>query len=73
MASTPRFKVYSPAGEYIAACRYVDDAAVLVAFQGEGARVKLEHRRVLWTEGADGLASESYDAAAHVMLDRAAV
>lgn len=61
MAATPRWKVYNRDGEYIAACKYPEDAAVLVAVQGDGATIRLGHRVVVFEQGADGDAGESYD------------
>jgi hypothetical protein len=63
MASTPRFKIYSAAGEYLAATKYVEEAAAVVALQGQGATIRDGHERkhVVWTEGVDGEAFESYD------------
>ena len=40
-----RLKVYSPAGEYIASCRYLDDAAKIVLYRGAGASVKLGYSK----------------------------
>lgn len=63
------YKVYSPTGECVAICRYAEDAACLAAFHGDGATVN-DGRRVLWREGIDGSAAESYDAAAATMHER---
>ena len=71
MASTPKFKIYTASGEYVAATKYAEDAAVLIAVQGNGATVRLNHRRKLWTEGTESLsAAESYDYAASVINER---
>lgn len=66
MAATPRFKVYTPAGEYVAACKEVEAAAALMGFYGEAATIRVGHtqRDIVWTEGPDGLAGESFDAVA---------
>jgi len=61
MASSPHFKVYDQDGIYQAACKDICAAAVLVAFYGDGATVRSGHTKVIWTEGVDGSASESYD------------
>jgi hypothetical protein len=66
MASSPKWKVYSSTGEYIAACKYAEDAARMIAGD-DGGTVRYEHKRVAWTEGTDGYAGESYDDAADVM------
>ena len=69
MAQTPQFKVYRN-GEYIAACRYGEDAAALVALTGDGT-VRYGHRLVVWTEGQESFpAGESYDGAAAIMEQR---
>ena len=67
MAASPRWKVYSAEGEYRAACRYIEDAAALVAALGQrGTTIRLGHRAsaTVWTDGVDGEAAESYDAVA---------
>ena len=72
MASSPRYKVYvlrTVAGdgsgaveEYVASCKYAEDAAALVAVLGEGATIRFGHGPVLWAEGReDQSAGESYD------------
>jgi hypothetical protein len=72
MAASPKFKVYDAQGEYQAACKRPEEAACLVTFLGDGATVRLEHRRVVWTEGSEAQpAAESYDKAAAIMLQRA--
>lgn len=65
-----RFTIYNAEGSKIGATKYAEDAAVLVSAQGEGATVRCHGSRVVWTEGADGSAGESYDAAATTMYDR---
>ncbi len=73
MGASPEFKVYNKAGEYRACCKDAAEAAVLVAFLGDGAKVRWLHgsKWVLWHEGAeDSSAAESYDHAAEVMLVR---
>ncbi len=44
MARFP-LKVYSPKGECIATLKDIYDAAILVAYQGEGATVRHGHRK----------------------------
>lgn len=71
MAGSPSWKVYAPTGEYVAACKLVEDAAAIVALHGDGAKIKHGHGRALWTEGAEGQpAAESYDYVAQTVLDR---
>jgi len=72
MARSPRFKVYSEDGEYVASCKLRVDAAILVGNYGEGATVRDGHTKIIWEEGQEAiLANESYDTAAETMADRA--
>ncbi len=62
MAGSPDWKVYSVNGEYIASCKYAEDAAALVSVQGNGASISYRHGRKLWIEGHEAIpAGESYD------------
>ena len=67
MAASPRWKVYDPSGEYMAATKEIAGAALLMSLYGEGSTIRLAHRTIVWTEGenADGFGAESYD---HVAL-----
>ena len=70
MAATPGLKVYCEK-EYIAACKYAEDAAALVALSG--GEIRLDHRLVVWREGAeDQPAAESFDHVATVVRRRIA-
>lgn len=76
-ARYPSWKVFNPAGEYIAACHYAEDAAALVAAYGEGATIRWNRKNgpLVWTDGKDGSAGDSYDYCALVCnrsLDKAA-
>ena len=64
MASSPVWKVYTPGGEYTASFKHPEDAAVLVAFLGDGATIRHAHKLTVWKQGVDGDAAESYDAVA---------
>lgn len=69
MAAAPKWKVYRN-GEYVAACKYAEDAAAMVSVAG--GTVKLNHNKVVWVEGEeDQSAGESYDEAAATMIARA--
>lgn len=72
MASSPTWKVYSDTGEYVAACKYVFDAAMIVAGRGvNGTTIRAGHRFIMWTEGKEAFsASESYDGVAEVVRKR---
>lgn len=64
MAGTPRYKVYDADGTYIAATKEVEHAAMLLAgLNSSGATIRDGHRRadVLWTDGVDGVAGDSFD------------
>ena len=74
MARSPRFKVYSVDGEYLASFHHLDHAAILVSGIGtDGTTIRDGHskRHILWTEGAEDFpASESYDGVAQVASGR---
>ena len=72
MAASPNLKVFDANGKYMAACHEMEAAASLAAFYGAGSTVRYGHskRLILWTEGQDGEASESLDAATEVMYKR---
>jgi hypothetical protein len=63
MARSPEFKIYDAAGEYQAACKEPELAAAVVAVLGEGSTIRHGHlsKDIVWTEGKDGHAAESYD------------
>lgn len=65
MGKAPEWKVYNPSGEYVAACKHVEDAACLVALYGNGATIRnpwTGHTKPLWREGVEEFsAGESYD------------
>jgi hypothetical protein len=63
MARSPEFKIYDAAGAYQAACKEPELAAAVVAVLGEGSTIRHGHlsKDIVWTEGKDGFAAESYD------------
>lgn len=66
-------KVYDAAGNYKASCVDYAEAAVLVAFLGDGSQVRNGHgkKNVIWHEGhEDQRAADSYDHATAVMDER---
>jgi hypothetical protein len=70
MAGSPRWKVYVR-GKYVASCKYLEDAAAIVALNGDGTEIRDDHGPVLWREGQEDFpASESYDGVAKVVLER---
>lgn len=73
MSGSPKYKVYNPQGEYIASCKHLEDAACLAGMYGSGASIREGHaaKDVIWREGQEEFsASDSYDGAAKIMLDR---
>lgn len=71
MAASPPLKVHNPQGEYVASCKHYEDAAMIVAAYGDGAKIKHVHGGLLWHEGCEEIsASESYDRAAQIMAAR---
>lgn len=73
MASTPHLKIYHPHHGYIGCVKFGEDAAALVALNGDGATIRDGHSKkdTVWTEGAEEFsAAESYDRAAAVIAAR---
>lgn len=58
------YTVTNDRDEPIARCKHVEDAAALVALQGDGARIVYGKSLTLWIQGRDGDAGESFDAVA---------
>ena len=76
MAASPPYKVFNPQGEYVASCKYGEDAAAVVSCYGDGAKIRHRDRmgRVLWHEGAESFpAAESYDMVAATIAKRHAL
>ena len=71
MAASPKYKVYTADNEYIASVKYPDIAGALVSVLGEGSTIRIEHKRIVWTEGKEAQpAGESYDFVAEVVYAR---
>ena len=68
MASAPIWKVFTPKGKYVAACKFIEDAAAVVASYGEGASIRYLHNKkdTVYTDGIDGCAGDSFDNVAEV-------
>ena len=65
-----RFKVYTASGQYVASCKYAEDAAAIIAAYG-GGTIRDGHRKVVWREGSETeTASDSYDAVAQTIYAR---
>lgn len=72
MAGSPGFKVYR-GKEYVAACKYVGDAAAIAAAYGHDVEIREGHspKMVVWSEGNEEQpASESYDFVAETAMRR---
>lgn len=72
MARAPRFKVYTADGEYVAACKYPEDGAAILAAYGAGATIRDGHAKsdVVFTNGIDGDAGNSYDEVQTIVAER---
>ena len=66
MAASPDFKIYRR-GEYVAACKYLEDAAALVGMSGGS--VRYGHTRTIYPDTVlnQQRAADSVDEAADVM------
>ena len=62
MAASPQWKVYN-FNEYVGSAQYLELAVAMVSTLGEGGRIKLNHGAIVWQEGKDGWAGDSYDEA----------
>lgn len=57
---------------HIASTLHVEEAAVLISFLGEGATIRLAgNGKIVYTEGIDGKAGESYDEVVEIVFNRA--
>ena len=73
MAASPKWKVYTSAGEYIGSVKHPMYGAMLLAGMGDrGATLRQGHgvSATVWTDGIDGEAAESFDAVVHTVLER---
>jgi len=73
MASSPALKVYDSNNNYVGSAKEVLGASVMVAVYGEGSTIRIGHSKksILWTQGTDGDATESYDSTGLKMAERA--
>jgi len=64
MAAAPRYKLFNAEGTYMASSKDPALFAACIGLLGHGATIKdgRDLKRVLWTEGVDGIGFESYDA-----------
>ena len=72
MAATPVWKVYHADGEYLASVKYPEIGAMILAgLGGPGNTLRYGHHKVVWTEGQDGEAWQSYDEVAAMARSKA--
>ena len=71
MAKSPDWKVYTAGGIYIASVKSPEYGAMIMAGIGYiGTTLRYGHKRIVWTEGIDGFASESYDQVAETAFKK---
>lgn len=70
MGASPKWKVYDANNQYVASIRDTEGASLLMDLYGDGSTIRLDHRRIVWTEGKDGRASQSYDETANKIQQR---
>jgi hypothetical protein len=70
MGASPKWKVYDANNQYVASIRDTEGASLLMDLYGDGSTIRLDHRRIVWTEGKDGRASQSYDQTAITIQER---
>lgn len=69
MAGSPKYKVYDNDGQYVAACKFAEDAAILVSIgYPDRGEVRLNHSKVLFVSSPES--SDSYDAIAEQIVRR---
>ena len=54
----------------MAATKEPEAAAAIVGFYGDGSTIRWGHSKIVWTEGTDGTACESYDQVAETVYSR---
>ena len=66
----PQWKIFDQTGLYMGSLHDPTDAAFVIANYSKGAQVRFGRRDVVWTEGDDGFAGESFDTAVALMFCR---
>jgi len=70
MARSPRYKIYID-GSYMASCKDIIGAIVLMSFYGDHSTVRDGHSHVIFAEGVDGVVAEiGYDRASRIAVGR---
>jgi hypothetical protein len=70
MAASPAWKLYGPDKKYKACSHDVVLLAACIGILGDGATIRRDHSLIVWTEGVDGKAGESYDVVKKTCYDR---
>jgi hypothetical protein len=70
MPVSPKWKVYTPEKNYVASVADTEGASLLMDLYGDGSTIRLGHKIIVWTEGKDGQASQSYDQTANKIQER---
>lgn len=70
MAKSPDWKIYDSYNEYQASCKNLLRAIQIATLFEDGATVRYGHKIVVWTEGSDGRAADSYDDALEIAIKR---
>jgi len=71
MAASPKWKVYTEDGEYIASVKRPQFGAMILAGLGQPqSTIRIGHRYIMWTESVDGDSAESYDVVAQTCTER---
>jgi hypothetical protein len=70
MGHSPQWKIYTSDNEYVASVKNTESASLLAGFYGEGTTIRFDHRKIVWTEGADGNAANSYDKTNEIIMGR---
>lgn len=66
----PQWKIFDQTGLYMGSLHDPTDAAFVIANYSTGAQVRFGRKDVVWTEGVDGMAGESFDVAVALMFCR---
>lgn len=70
MGHSPQWKIYTRDNEYVASTKNTDTASLVAGYYGDGTTIRFDHRKVVWTEGTDGSAANSYDETNEIIMSR---
>jgi hypothetical protein len=70
MGQSPHWKIYTQEKEYVASVKNTEGAGLLANLYGNGTTIRFEHRKIVWTEGVDGRAADSYDFLNEIIMGR---